>query len=166
MVINLRGETILDKGYTRLNLWGRKYLAFVKNGKWGIVDIYGNQIAAPEYDEVSFEEERFFLTVKGKQLGVLSDSGVEILPNIASEIKIENENLFFYREQNFWGAVDDKGNRIIEARYDAWRSLSDQYIKLVADTKLSLYSLECNRIIAQSRYDDFYPFSGRYVVVK
>jgi ribosomal protein L13 len=166
MVINLRGEIILNKGYTRLNLWDSKYLAFMKNGKWGIVDINGRQIAAAEYDEVSFEEGHFFLTVKSKQLGLLSDSGVEILPNIASEIKIENENLFFYREHNSWGAVDDSGNRIIEAKYDAWRSLSDQYIKLVADTKLSLYSIECNKIITQDNYDDFYPYSDEYVIVK
>lgn len=166
MVINLEGDVILDKGYTRLHLWGRKYLAFMKNGHWGIVDIHGREIAAPEYDEVSFEENRFFLTVKGKLLGLLSGSGKKILPNIASEIKIENDHLFFFRENNFWGAVDGKGRRIIEAKYDAWRQLTDQYIKLVSDTKLSLYSLGCERIISEGKYDDFYPFSEKYIIVK
>jgi hypothetical protein len=166
MVINLEGKIILNKGYTRLKLWGDKYLAFVKDGKWGIVSMEGKEIAKPEYDEISFEDNRIFLTIKGKLLGLLSQTGAEILPNIANEIKIENENLFFFRENNFWGAVDFNGNKIIDTKYDAWRPLSDNYIKLVADSKLSLFSLSCSRIINQSTYDDFYTFSEKYIIVK
>lgn len=166
MVIDLSGKIILNKGYTRLQLWGGRYLAFMKDEKWGIVQMDGTEIAKPLYDEISFEEGNFFLTIKGKLMGLLSNSGKEILPNIANEIKIENDSLFFFREENFWGAVDFQGNHIIETKYEAWRSLSDEYIKLVADTKFSLYSVACERIITEADYDDFYAFSGKYVIVK
>lgn len=166
MVINLDGKVILNKGYTRLKLWNGKYLAFMKDEQWGIVDMKGTEIAPPKYDEIFFEDNRFFLTVKSKMMGVLSGQGKEILPNIANEIKIEGDDLFFYRKNNFWGAVDITGNHIIKPKYDAWRPISGNYIKLVANNKLSLYSLSCSRIIVEGKFDDFYAFSDKHIIVK
>jgi hypothetical protein len=51
MVINPDGKIVLNKGYTKVEVWG-KYLAFLQNKKWGIVDRYGHLVAEPRYDEV------------------------------------------------------------------------------------------------------------------
>ena len=35
MVINLNQEIVLEKGYERIQIWDRQYLAYMKGGKWG-----------------------------------------------------------------------------------------------------------------------------------
>lgn len=166
MVLNMKGKVILNKGYTRLKLWGHKYLSFLKDDQWGIVDMKGKEIALPEYDEISYEEGRFFLTIKDEKIGLLAQNGAIILPNIADEIKVFNDDFFFFRKDKRWGGVNAKGRIVLEPKYDAWKALSPEFVKLVKNAKLSLYSVKNTRIISTSKYDDYYGFSKKHVIIK
>ncbi|MBL7791931.1 MAG: WG repeat-containing protein [Saprospiraceae bacterium] len=165
MVINLHGQVVLNKGYTRVQVWDGEYLAFLQNKKWGIVNKYGRLIAEPRFDEV-YREDAFFVTRRGDMLGLLSPTGVEILTNAAAEIKILSDTLFFYRVGRLWGAVDHYGGPLIPPKYDSYKKISDQFIKLVADNTFYLYSINCGSIVTHGEYDDYYPFSKKYIITK
>lgn len=166
MVINLQQEIILPKGYERIQIWDHQFLAYMKNGKWGIVDKFGNTISQPIYDDIRWESKALFLTTKGDKIGLLSAEGEKILDNVAEEIKVFNDSLYFFKEGSHWGAVDHTGNIVIATRYDNFKKLSDTYIKLIANNKFFIYSLACRNIITHGQFDDYYPFSKRYVIVK
>lgn len=165
MVINPEGKLILPKGYSRVQVWDGKFLAYLQNKKWGIVNHQGKVIAEPKYDEVS-QEDPFFVTRKGEQLGLLSPTGREILPNCANEIKILSDSLFFYRVGHAWGAVDDAGQTLINPKYDSYKKISDQFIKLITNNHFYIYSINCRNIVTHGEYDDYYPFSRKYLIVK
>lgn len=165
-VINLRGETVLPVGYERVTVMNNEYLAFRQKDKWGVVDHRGKLISKAIYDEIQLERAAFFLVRKDDRLGLLALSGKEILNTVADEISFFNDNLIFYKTGNRWGAVEDSGNQLIPAKYEAYTKISDTFIKLIADNKSSVYSLDCRNIITQGKYDDYYAFSRKYLIIK
>ena len=166
MVVNLHGKTVLEKGYQQVQVWNGYYLAFRQNGKWGLVNKFGHKLAAPTFDDIQFEEGNFFITTRNSQLGLLSGTGRQILPNQADEIRFFSDSLFFYKVGNLWGAVDFNGVEVIPAKYRSFSRVSDNFIKLVANDGLYVYSIPCSRILSDGKFDDFYSFSRRYVIVK
>ena len=166
MVINLNGKIVLKKGYERVHLWNGGLLAFMEYGKWGIVNSNGQQIVAPEYDEIRVEKERYFLTYKDDKLGLLSQSGEKILPNIAKEINIFNDQLIFYQQGNFWGGVALNGKKLIPPKYDSYKRISNNFIKLLTKRKFHLFSIPCSNIITHNTYDDYYAFSNKHIIGK
>ena len=46
------------------------------------------------------------------------------------------------------------------------KKFSDTYIKLLGGNKSFVYSIACKDIVTHGQYDDYYPFSKRYVIVK
>ena len=166
MVINLRGDILLEKGYERVQVWNGFYLAYQKEGKWGLTNKFGHQLATPKYNEIQYEKGNFFITNLQNRLGLLSSTGREILPNKAEEIRFYNDSLYFYREGRSWGAVDFYGIDVIEAAYQTFSRISDQYIKLSNEKGHFVYSTACSRIFRNSQYDDYYSFSPRYIIAK
>lgn len=165
MVIDLKGDVVLAKGYEKVVVWEGEWLAFTVNEKWGVVDKKGQEIIAPKYDEISYESSGVFLTRKGKLLGLLSSTGKELLPNIASEVKLLDGGLLFYKKGHYWGAVNTEGKSMLEARFDYFVRLSPQFIKLAEDNTFFIYSVPCHTLISQD-FDDYYHFSHKYVLTK
>ncbi len=166
MVIDLGGKVVLQKGYQRVEVWGSRFLAYRQNEYWGVVDKRGRSIIPPRYDEISFEEGPFFITRLGDDLGLYNASGREVLSNVAREIDLFNDSIFFYREGSQWGAAHADGDQLIPPRFDAYRRISDQYIKLISGKKIFLFSIACGQLITAGEYEEFYAFSKRYIIVK
>ncbi len=165
-VINLDGDLVVEKGYEQVNVLSKQYIAFRKNQKWGIVHYKGKMLSEPKYDEILLEKDKFFLTRKGEKLGLLTIHGKEILETIADEVNFFSDSLIFYKFGNRWGAISNQGSPIIPPQYDAYTRISDSFIKLIAQDKLFVYSVACSKIISPDDFDDFYPFSKKYVIVK
>ncbi|MFQ5447340.1 MAG: WG repeat-containing protein, partial [Saprospiraceae bacterium] len=181
-VINLSGRIILKPGYDRVEMLNygsrslrshRSYLAFLVNNKWGIVDGTGRIIAVPRYDEVHLLKHvpehvpgLFFQTVKEGLLGLLLPNGFEALPPQAEEIRIYSDNLYFFKKYRKWGAIDPHGNVVLEAIYNHFSRLSENFIKLVAGKKACLFSQYYNKLVAQGEYETYYPFSENFALCK
>ena len=166
MVINLKGTVILEKGYEQLEVWEDTYLAYRKKNKWGLVKKNGQEITPPQYDEIVLEDRAYFYTRKGDNWGLLNIEGTELIDNIAKEIKVFNDSLFFYKEDNHWGAVGLNSTKLIAPDYNYYSKISDNFIKLHADDRYYLYSIPCKSIISRGDYDDYYPFSRKYIISK
>ncbi|MCB0518284.1 MAG: WG repeat-containing protein [Lewinellaceae bacterium] len=179
-VVNLQGRVILHPGYERVEILsgsnGNKqasYLAFMANKRWGIVDGQGRIVAAPRYDEIficaNVPEEVpgiYFQTKLEGLFGLLLTSGLEVLAPQAEEIRVFNANLFFYKKYRKWGAVDAGGLSVIEAVYDHFSRISENFIKLTLDHKENLFSLIYNKLVSKGGHEAYYPFSTEYVLCK
>lgn len=165
MVINLQEQVILPKGYQRVVVWDGKYLAFMEDRKWGIRSVDGQLIVQPSFDEITYLQ-GFFQTQKGNNLGLLHPSGRELIQPQADEIKIYSDSLFFFKNGHRWGAVNIDGQEIIPPRFDYFSKISSNFIKLIGDNKKFVFSIPYGKLIAEGNFDNFYPFSKKYIIVK
>ena len=178
-VINLEGRVILKPGYDQVQLLKtstrslRRFLAFLVNKKWGIVDGNGRLVAVPRYDEVSLVANVpehvpgiFFQTENDGLLGLLLSNGFEALPPQAEEIRIYSDNLYFFKKFRKWGAIDPQGVQVLNAIFDHFSRLSDNFIKLTSEKKTCLFSQFYNKLVAQSGFEAYYPFSENFALCK
>ncbi|TAK36573.1 MAG: WG repeat-containing protein, partial [Saprospiraceae bacterium] len=178
-VINLEGRVILKPGYDQVQVLNtsirsrRSYLAFLVHKKWGIVDGSGRLVAVPRYDEVSLVANVpehipgiFFQTENDGLLGLLLSNGFEVLPPQAEEIRIYSDNLYFFKKFRKWGAFDPQGVKVLDAIFDHFSRLSDNFIKLTSEKKVCLFSQFYNKLVAQGGFEAYYPFSENFALCK
>ncbi len=165
-VINIKGDVILKNGYEQVHIYKGKYIGFTKNRKWGIANIDGQIISQPQYDEIELLENDFFQTKKNNKYGLLSTLGKVVLANESEEIKIYNDNLFFFQKNKKWGAVNQKGQPLIRPSFQSFFTLADNFIKLISNNRVYLYSVPKEKIITKGEYQSYYSFSKKYVLCK
>jgi hypothetical protein len=103
------------------------------NGKWGVVDKQGNEIAAPKYDDVEIVQFKdYYVHVKAKvndKWGVIDNQGNEIIPYEYTYITFGEKIIFFAKGGNIvykydppigakWGIYNIAQRKIIECKYD------------------------------------------------
>lgn len=179
-VINLEGRVILQPGYDRVEILksgiDRKkvFLAFQKEKKWGLVNHQGKLICRPKYDRIALLATNaqagqvgslFQIGVEDK-IGLMQESGVELLPPVADEVEVYAANLIFFKKNRLWGAVDLKGKPVLDAVYEHFSRLSENFVKLTHNNQPQLLSLVYNRIVSFDAFEAFYPFSEEYVLCK
>lgn len=164
-VMNLDGQIILRNDYEQVQIWDSRYIGFKKDRKWGLASIKGEILAHAKFDELEWGNDFFQTKIKNK-LGLLSLDGKEILANESDEIKAYNSELFFFQKNKRWGAVNKNGQTIIRPSFQSFFNLSDNYIKLIANSRIFLYSVEKEKIITKGQYATYYSFSKKYVLVK
>lgn len=164
MVVDLQGRTVLEKGYERIRVLKNGFLAFRKQNKWGLVNHRGYTVAEPLYDDIRQETEQWFLASKGGKFGLISAQGKEVIPTHAEVIQLFNDSLFFYKINQQWGAADAAGRTVIQPRFEGFQKLSEHFIKLFGAGKTMLYSIPCSGIITGTEFDNFFPFSRKYIL--
>ncbi|MEL7022068.1 MAG: WG repeat-containing protein, partial [Bacteroidota bacterium] len=165
MVINFDEQTILPKGYQRVIIWESQYLVFMEEQQWGIRSVDGQLIVSPQYDEITYRQ-GFFQTKKDNKFGLLHPTGLRLLSPRADDIQIHSDSLFFFNIDQQWGAVDQTGREVIPPRFDRFNKIATNFIQLVANDKKHLYVCSSQQLITTETYDDYYPFSKQYIIVK
>jgi hypothetical protein len=165
-VVNVREEVILNNGYEQVHIWKRKFIGFRQNRKWGVANIAGEIIASPKYDEIELLDNEFFQTKIDDKLGLMANDGKEILANESSQIEIYNPQLFFFQKNKKWGAVNQKGQQLIRPSFQSFFTLSDNFIKLMVNSRVYLYSVPQEKIITKGQYETYYTFSKKQVLCK
>ncbi len=165
-VINRSGTVILDRGYKRVQVLRSGYLAFLQEDYWGIVRSDGRLISQPIYEDIESVSESFFLTSRSGRLGLLRTDGTTVLDNRAGEIRLLSDSLIFFRESGSWGAIDAEGRPLIPARYNSYRMLGDGFIRLLTSETSYIYSISCGRLLSEADFDDYFPYSDHYIIVK
>jgi len=165
-VVNIQGKIILKNGYEQVHIWKGEFIGFRKNRKWGLADTNGKVLSTAKYDEIDLFEDNFFLTKIGEKKGLLSVDGKEILGNDSDEIELYNSNLFFFYKNKKWGAVNQNGELLIRPSFQSFFTLSENFIKLVSNSRVYLYSVSNQQMITKGEYETYYPFSKKYVLAK
>lgn len=165
-VIDIEGKVILKNGYEQIQIWKGEFIGFKKNRKWGLADTNGKILSSPKYDKIELFKDDFFLTKIGEKKGLLSLSGKEILENKSDEIKIYNPNLFFFYHKKKWGAVDQNGQTLLRPSFQSFYTLSDNFIKLISNNRVYLYSVSNQKLITKGEYETYYSFSKKHVLAK
>lgn len=166
MVIDINGNTVLEKGYESVHIWEGRFLGFMKGRKWGLADINGRKICSPKYDELSLLERDYFKTRIGGAYGLIDLQGNIILEPLCDEVAIHSDDLFFFKIGRHWGAVNASGREVIPVNYHQYKDVSAAFISLYRKQAPVLYSVAAERIITEPGYEAFYPFSDSFALCK
>lgn len=120
-LIDFYKSKILDYGYTELNdtLVNNKavlqnILIVKKDQKYGVIDVSGNIILEPKYDNITYlSNTGDFLVESNKKVGILSskkETKVQIMYN-SIELMDSDAGLYLVKnDNNKYGVIDIKGN--------------------------------------------------------
>ncbi len=137
--------TICRPKYSDVRYFKNGFAAVKKRGKWGFINIEGNEITKFKYDSVEdfdnacavvmieiiknevystwkdnkFQED-YVLTVGYKKYGLINEFGKEVTSVMFAEIRNQSESMYAvkYEDSNLWGFINSSGNELTKTRYD------------------------------------------------
>lgn len=165
-IVNINGKVVLNNSYEQVHIWANNLIGFRQNRKWGIATMEGEIISSPKYDQLELIANELFQTKIDDKLGLLTIYGNEILANESSQIQIYNNELFFFQKNKKWGAINHQGKLLIRPSFQSFFTLSDNFIKLIANSRVFLYSVPKEKIITKGQYEAYYSFSKKHVLIK
>lgn len=110
----------------------KSVLKYKKNGKYGIIDLEGNEITEPIYDDISAVsyKEGMLLVKQGEKYGVINMNGIQVIDNEYDNIAVDNyynvnskyEKTGFIvckREDSGYryGYINYKGDKVLDNEY-------------------------------------------------
>ncbi len=164
MVVDLQGKTVLEPGFRQLAMYG-DYLAYEKDGHWGLIHTDGKTIAPPEYDFISPAPFGYFFTERENLQGLINAEGRELLKPEWEYIRLLDPEIFICRKANQW-TLRQKDAKPVAETFSHYRQLDSAFVLLYSENRVSLYSRTAQKVVAAEEYDGFYPFSKNTVLVK
>ncbi len=119
------------------NIWYEdNVLKVQKDGKYGLINLAGKEIAPCEYTDITALEEikNTLKVTKEGQIGILDNEGKTILPtqykNITKLGQDSKEGFIIQKEDGKYGIVDYSNQVVLEAKYDEITNIygNDMYV--------------------------------------
>lgn len=155
-------------------LWYEKEVLKVKkDGKYGLIDFKGNQIAECNYDSIESLKgtSNSLLTTKDGKKGLIDNTGAVIIQNEYKDIKAisdKYENGYIVQASNGkYGVVNWNKTVALETKYDEIKNIyaSGKYYAVKEAGKLEVVDTEGNKYLV-GKYDDITDITGENAVVK
>ena len=180
-VINSKGEELftnytkveaLDNYTTTEDVWYDKdSLRFERDGKYGLIDFSGNEILAPEYDDIYTLKgiERSIILEKDGKYGLYNDVSKDIILEVQySEIEALGESYddgyIVRNNENKYGLIGPDKSTILDFEYDNITGIYDDSKYLVENeektfvvdnTGTTILELEDDEEISDINEDEF-----------
>jgi len=138
------------------------FARIIRNGKWGIIDLHGNEVIPALYDKIIFDENRAPLKGNGK-IGFIDENCTMVIPAIYDDCTYFSHNSTAVKHNGLWGYIDRDGNVIvpITLNYDKHGEFSEGLIAVMKDKKWGYIDAEKNIVIPLNlNYDEVYGFSN------
>lgn len=134
-------------------------LKVIKNGKIGLFNINGVEIAPAQYDQIySFENKRARVLKNGK-VGYIDNAGREIIKPIYDQVwDFENRRARVLKNGKI-GYIDPAGREIIPAEYDQIWDFENQRAKVLKNGKIG-YIDPSGRIIIPPKFTQIWNFEN------
>lgn len=123
--------------YDQIKVSDRNTGAMVKkNGKWGVVDQYGDETIPPIYDDLRFRSStQEIMVVKDGKWGIATSNGGEVIPLEYEDVDITDEH-YLARKDGKWAVFYKKtGQQISKFEYDSYKRGYSTLHVLKGDTK-------------------------------
>ncbi|PQJ32559.1 hypothetical protein BST92_11765 [Nonlabens arenilitoris] len=120
--------------------------------KEGLININGNVIINPIYDEISGYFQNGFMRVRNNgKTGVIDEQGKIIIPIEYDDISDLKDGLFLAKKSNKWGMIDIKEQVVIPFEYNKIRYFNEGLALVILDGKAGYINKE-NEIIIEPQY--------------
>ncbi len=155
---------IIEPQFDELSQFNKGYAAAKLDGKWGFIDLSGEFIISPSFDETNMYEFNGFPTkiaISGKK-GVVEKNGNYLVKPEYDEIIINECSLYSVKSKNKWFFLDKNGNTIIDLKFDSIDygfEYGNSFNKVWHGNKCGLLDTTGN-LATQIIYEEIYEFNG------
>ena len=155
------------------NLWYETGMLKVqKDGKYGVIDLEGKELANPIYDEIKVlpNTKNVVVTVKEGKQGIVNNIGAVSVPNeykeIVGALNEKYENGFIVKAENDkYGIVSANGSIILQTKYDEIKNVYGNNMYVVKEEgKLKIVDEEKSYL--ENQFDDIKQINVNNVVAK
>jgi hypothetical protein len=155
---------IIEPRFENLTYFKNGYAAAKLDGKWGFIDITGEFVIKPIFDEVDqYDFNGFPATVMiNNKTGLIDKFGNYIIKPEFDEVKVLKQDLYCVRNNKLWIYLNNNGQALNEHSYDSidhgicWGMKYDYVYK---NGKCGLVDTTGNQATSII-YDDIYEFEG------
>lgn len=124
-ILNSNCDEIIPFKYDKIDGFYEGCASVELNGKWGVIDFYGNEIIEPQFDNVGYCSNGFITVSKGDynlkdyygKYGVYNKQGEKICPIMYDSIYISG-NLIIIELRGKYGLLDRQGRSITKIKFD------------------------------------------------
>lgn len=155
------------------NLWYEKNILKVqKDGKYGLINLEGKELASPIYDEIKIipETKNVVLTVKEGKQGIIDNIGNVIIENQYIQIEpITNkyENGFIVKAENEkYAVVNSKGKLVTESKYDEIKKVYGNSMYVVKEGSTWKIVNEEGNTYLENAFEDIKQINTNNVIAK
>lgn len=140
------------------NVWYEENVLKVqKDGKWGLIDLEGKELAPTIYDNIQTLKglENSILVEKEGYIGLLNNKGAQIIDTQNTQILSlgeEYQNGYItVNQDNRYGVVSFSGEQILENQYEKIENIySDKYFVIQENGKQQLIDKQGNKILTEN----------------
>ena len=163
---------VIDNYDSKQNIWYESEVLKVnKNGKYGLIDLEGNEILSCKYDKItSFKgvEENLIIELEGK-VGLVNLKGQVIIDTnykAISELKEGYKSEYIIEnEEGLKGIISTSGNIIIEPKYKEIKYIDSSSYFAVYDEAWKIINTKDEAFLV-AIYDEIKNIKGENVIVK
>ena len=137
------------------NIWYEKNVLKVqKDGKWGLIDLDGKEIASTTYDNIETLKgvENSIIVEKDGKKGLLNDKGSKIIDTEYSDIEslgtdYKNGYITINQEKKY-GVISLSGEKVLENNYEKVENIyGEKYFVVKENGKQILIDKQGNKVI-------------------
>lgn len=165
----------LDNYDSKQNIWYEdNVLKVCKNGKYGLIDFEGKEVAPCDYDEITALNgvKSNILVKKAGNIGLVNEKGQTIVPVQYKDILTLKEGYkneyIIVNENNQYGLINTSGVVVIEPKYEMVKYLNSSSIFAVKEAGVwKAIDIGTGSIVIDGGYDDIIQAkSDSFVIVK
>lgn len=145
--VKIKGTNIerADVGFSQIKI--------LKNGKYGIIDTQGKEIAACKYDEIGEFADGYAKVKQGNSWGIIDASGKETVPCKYQEMGNLANGCIKAKYDNSWGIIDISGREIIPCRYKSISNWKKGFAEIRDNDKYGIVNTT-GKIVIPCKYEE------------
>lgn len=154
------------------NLWYETDILKVqKDGKYGLIDLEGKELATTKYDEIKalIGIKNVAITIKDGKEGIINNIGAEIVPNEyekVSAIGEKYENGFIVKNaEGKYGVISSNGQKVLDTKYDEIKSVYGNNMYVVKE-KSALKIVNKEKTYLENAFEDVKQINLNYITAK
>ena len=140
------------------NIWYEENVLKVqKDGKWGLIDLEGNEILETAYNHITTLKgvKNSLIVEKDGMVGLVNNKGSKIIDTVYSQILNLGEDYqdgyITINQENRYGVVSFSGETILENQYEKIDNIySDKYFVIQEKGKQQLIDRQGNKILTEN----------------
>ena len=155
------------------NIWYEKNVLKVqKDGKWGLIDLDGKEIASTTYDNIETLKgvENSIIVEKDGKKGLLNDKGSKIIDTEYSDIEslgtdYKNGYITINQEKKY-GVISLSGEKVLENNYEKVENIyGEKYFVVKENGKQILIDKQGNKVITDG-FDEIKQIANSGIIYK
>ena len=155
------------------NLWYEKDILKVeKDGKWGLIDLDGKELAEPIYDSIKTIKgiENSIIVEKDGKQGLINDKGSKIVDLEYKEIQSFGDDYkngyITINQDNKYGITSFSGEKILENKYEKIENIyGDKYFVIKENGKQKLIDNQGNQVLSDN-FDEIKQIANSGIIFK